>query len=513
LIRTELELPRRSPGGLNLVRRYFSRPEGQGLLPANPLFAECAGARNPRSATAPYPCVDDVVFDQVAAHMLPRAVGYARGVLEYFFRSKLEVERVSWRGGASPGVFMDVTNAGDEELEGTFELYARYDAGNPAERRQRVGVAGSEVVSIAPGATATIPLTLEPGWRSTASVILVFRGRLGREEGAVAGQIFSVPSVLVLQEGADSVLRRECSTLMLPDGGQSIAQPRFPGIAATHAVTCRFVPVDRRVTGTIHANAVPSGESARLPQIRSVRAFWQPTFAGAARAVPLTLDGVTYPLGTWTRAGDEPDPTAFELHSRDAFQDRSEMFLSVTLTSGETVLTGLVEFGVTSAVHNKTLEARRDPAQNSFFYLVRSHRSAEVGVALNHLFSSRPRFEAASIAGVPHPTWKVQTKAWGSASFVEGLRIENAAAENRTFMNETVFDDFAEYSLWAGEWEEATQHYDSIVPIVSPNPAGPRWTWEASVRRLYDAGQLAFLETFVLEDVDDHRIAVIGREP
>ena len=47
LIRTELLTPRRTPDGRHIVRRYWTRPAGQGLLPANPVRAECAGDLNP----------------------------------------------------------------------------------------------------------------------------------------------------------------------------------------------------------------------------------------------------------------------------------------------------------------------------------------------------------------------------------------------------------------------------------------------------------------------------------
>ena len=106
LIRTELRTPRRTPDGRHILRRYWTRPEGQGLLPANPLRAECSGDRNPRGGPArPYPCVDGVVWDQVAAHMLPRAVGYARGVLDYFFRGSMRVHTLYTDEGGAFCVF------------------------------------------------------------------------------------------------------------------------------------------------------------------------------------------------------------------------------------------------------------------------------------------------------------------------------------------------------------------------------------------------------------------------
>ena len=128
LIRVNLDTP------LGRVRRYFSRPAGLGLLPANPLRAECAseayGGEPP-----PYPCMDGVVWNQVAAHMLPRAVGYASGVLDYFFRGATAVTGVEW---TPSGITLTGPNDGAEEMEGIFEVHARHQPGSPVERRTRL---------------------------------------------------------------------------------------------------------------------------------------------------------------------------------------------------------------------------------------------------------------------------------------------------------------------------------------------------------------------------------------
>src|SRR6185503_11243410 len=83
----------------------------------------------------PYPCMDGVVWSQVAAHMLPRAVGYASGVLDYFFRGAMSVTGVEW---TSAGIALRVRNDGTEEMEGAFEVVARHQPGSPAERRSRL---------------------------------------------------------------------------------------------------------------------------------------------------------------------------------------------------------------------------------------------------------------------------------------------------------------------------------------------------------------------------------------
>ncbi|HSF07239.1 MAG TPA: hypothetical protein VLG10_15760 [Methylomirabilota bacterium] len=66
-----------------------------GGLPVDPVLAECAldeGARRdgvlePRTIA----CMDENVWTATALEMLPRAVSYARGVLDYFFRGQIEI--------------------------------------------------------------------------------------------------------------------------------------------------------------------------------------------------------------------------------------------------------------------------------------------------------------------------------------------------------------------------------------------------------------------------------------
>ena len=217
LIRTELLTPRRTPDGRHIVRRYWTRPEGQGLLPANPLRAECAGDFNARGGPSrPYPCVDGVVWNQVAAHMLPRAVGYARGVLDYFFRGSTAVTRVEW---TRRGITVNVRNTGTEEMEGVFEIYARHQPNTPSERRVKLAtLAGGEPILLGPGEEwRNLALSVPPDGTPTAAHVLVFRGRLGLEEDAVVGQIFTVPYVEVRQTTYDADVMPTCDR-----GGQTL---------------------------------------------------------------------------------------------------------------------------------------------------------------------------------------------------------------------------------------------------------------------------------------------------
>ena len=183
LIRVNLDAPS------GRVRRYWARPAGLGLLPANPLRAECASEVYGTVPPPPYPCMDGVVWSQVAAHMLPRAVGYASGVLDYFFRGAMSVTGVAW---TSASMTLSVRNDGAEEMEGTFEVFARHQPGSPMERRSRLALLEGASVLLGPGEERTFALSVPADSVPAAAHVLVFKGRLGLEEGAVAGQIFTV---------------------------------------------------------------------------------------------------------------------------------------------------------------------------------------------------------------------------------------------------------------------------------------------------------------------------------
>jgi hypothetical protein len=82
-----------SPPGTGKVFRYYAKGTGDGI--ANDVAAaECIldqAARDQGIFSGPtYFCVDETVWSRTAQVMLPRAVGYARGVLDYFFRNGLK---------------------------------------------------------------------------------------------------------------------------------------------------------------------------------------------------------------------------------------------------------------------------------------------------------------------------------------------------------------------------------------------------------------------------------------
>jgi hypothetical protein len=82
-----------APVGTN-IRRYYKKGSDGGI-PVDPVLAECVfdiaamdvGLEVPDT----YNCVDENVWRATATEMVPRAVDYAAGLLEYFFRGRIEI--------------------------------------------------------------------------------------------------------------------------------------------------------------------------------------------------------------------------------------------------------------------------------------------------------------------------------------------------------------------------------------------------------------------------------------
>ena len=396
LIRTELRTPRRTPDGRHILRRYWTRPEGQGLLPANPLRAECSGDRNPRGGPArPYPCVDGVVWDQVAAHMLPRAVGYARGVLDYFFRGSMRVHTLYTDEG---GAFIQIENLADEEMEGVFEIHARPMADAPDESREHVGlVDGGAVTTVSPNATVTLPVTLLPGEHPTASQILVFHGRLGLEQDGVAAQIFDVRHLLVTQTAATAIMGGSCDPIDY--------DPTKKGS------DCSWRASSYDVQGELLADA-------SVPVIARVSAAWELSIG--KRPAQIELDGVPIPGGVWHRRGTEPDPRRFRIIAGASFGNR--LVLRVQLVSGDTVATPMAVIAFASASSRTHYTNPRSHLETGPWF-VAAERKASTTV-LSPLLH-----RILSIGGYPNPT-EVRLDRFSVSRLKEYLTVMDTISTN-----------------------------------------------------------------------------------
>ncbi|MBI3354673.1 MAG: hypothetical protein HY034_07290, partial [Nitrospirae bacterium] len=123
--------------------------------------------------------LDDNVYKDYASLLLPRAVGYSAGLLNYFFRGKLDFTiDANDREDGVKGV--KISNRSTEDMEGTFSLY--YDTADT--NRYLLGSWNISLASQGASQVLSFPL---PQDYNKYKYTLAFRGRMGTEQDAVAG--------------------------------------------------------------------------------------------------------------------------------------------------------------------------------------------------------------------------------------------------------------------------------------------------------------------------------------
>ena len=471
-------IPVRLATPLGRVRRYLTRPPGQGLLPANPLRAECAtDAYFQRSLIVqppPYPCMDGVVWNQVAAHMLPRAVGYARGVLDYFFRGSMRVHTLSTD---EEGAFIRIENLTDEEMEGVFEIYARPMTDAPDESREQAGlVADGAVTTVSAKATVTLPVTLLPGERPTASQILVFRGRLGLELDGVAAQIFDVHHLLITQTAAATTMSESCDAFEA---------------SVVKGSQCDWRSLSFDIQGELLADAT-------VPVMAKVSAAWD--LARGSRSAQIELDGVPIPGGVWFRQGTEPDPREFRILA--GANQGNRLVLSVQLVSGDTVTMPMAVMAIASAsssIRYTQISSYSSPGP----WWVRDEQIASTQAFVH------PPFRSLSIGGHPNPT-EVFADRFSDFRLLEYLIVSDTVS-GPTYRQRWIDAEVFTTPPPGGPivLEPILKATFDAMP-VSPLPIV---LMEAEVERVYEPAELEFLKTFVTSVPPPQRFTAVGRLP
>lgn len=193
-----------SPPGTGKVFRYYAKGAGDGI--ANDVAAaECIldqAARDQGIFSGPtYFCVDETVWSRTAQVMLPRAVGYARGVLDYFFRGRIDAITIDmgcyWPQVPPlfPTAEINIFNLGPDGEEtgaGQIDIIVNYEAGGvkhsiPWVSSQSIilGRQGDETRTNITVSTA--PLNAVPTNAVNVFMIVTYRGPLGQETNAVIG--------------------------------------------------------------------------------------------------------------------------------------------------------------------------------------------------------------------------------------------------------------------------------------------------------------------------------------
>lgn len=125
--------------------------------------------------------LDDEVNRDYAGELIPRAIGYSTALLDYFLRGDIDLKPGS-AGGYS------LVNNTSEEMTGTFALY--YDDTSGTRRK----LPGAEWVSTI-AANDRIPvgsIAIPDDHAVPPKYYLVFEGKMGEEDGAVAGRVVSI---------------------------------------------------------------------------------------------------------------------------------------------------------------------------------------------------------------------------------------------------------------------------------------------------------------------------------
>ncbi len=129
------------------------------------------------------PLLDSNVYEDYASLLIPRAIGYSAGLLNYFFRGEIEVVQVPNTDN------IKIKNNSSEDMDGIFTLY--YDAvdGN----RNPVSDGSWYLPSLQAGDTSKELSFTEPtDFGEYKRYILVFKGTLGKEPDVVVGKIWSL---------------------------------------------------------------------------------------------------------------------------------------------------------------------------------------------------------------------------------------------------------------------------------------------------------------------------------
>lgn len=239
---------------------------------------------------------------------IPRSVGYSAGLLDYFFRGKLDFDVQPSVESAGQ---LDLTfyNDSAETMTGSFTLYTEDRQG------RRIPVPGASIAGLTLAGTSTNPepppipgpppvdylptsytitFTPDPGVK-LGGLTLVFSGLLGAEEGAVAGKVKPwEPLIFAVQELAEFTepagVYTDLPELIPEDGGWA------------GSITRSNNPNKQRAKGYFYASEEP------MPG-KFIKRVW----VAGATSTRLLLNGVA--VGQmWSRETGPPlDPATWEV--------------------------------------------------------------------------------------------------------------------------------------------------------------------------------------------------------
>jgi hypothetical protein len=181
---------------------------------------------------------DDMVNEDYATKLIPRAVGYSAGLLDYFFRGSMDVRQIKPQGDSQwiSALDFEVTNStllADGSTVEAFEsgsLSLAYKYMLPGVSEPQFGLVADIYavngisdpinddfvsVSVAFPDDGYIPTDA-----TNVTFTLVFRGRLGNEDDAVIGKVFTEPSWIAYSYRPDGWPNPSHIYTVLSDGSE-----------------------------------------------------------------------------------------------------------------------------------------------------------------------------------------------------------------------------------------------------------------------------------------------------
>ena len=225
--------------------------------------------------------LDDKVYEDYAARLIPRAVGYSAGLLNYFFRSSFDF-KVDLNGNDPSARLLTISIPPEltaETMDGTFTLYVEDKDG------LRSAVAGASLTTtLFRGASAQAIFTPVSGVRA---YVLVFRGKLGTESDAVTGKVKPMgPFVAAVQTAAEFTGEAARAIVTDVDNASTLL------VMETLSKDAR----QQRAMGSFFSSTTDPGQ-----HLKRVSLEFDPRIVGAA-PVRLLLDDIDVGVA-WSREG------------------------------------------------------------------------------------------------------------------------------------------------------------------------------------------------------------------
>ncbi|MFZ7113093.1 MAG: hypothetical protein ACOWYE_15525 [Desulfatiglandales bacterium] len=155
--------------------------------------------------------LDDAIYEDYSQRLIPRAIGYSAGLLNYFFRGKLQASALPiFLDNSICAIFLNVKNITPSEEQmnnGIFTVVVRYTpvGGNP-DGSDDIFIRSNDVESgtlqYGEATDVLFYLSRSVPLDSYGSItcMLAYRGRLGNEENCVIGKSFSLGDIRFNEE-------------------------------------------------------------------------------------------------------------------------------------------------------------------------------------------------------------------------------------------------------------------------------------------------------------------------